>query len=76
LTSASLTKKRQGIDFSAYTAQPTLSHVAAPAGFVSVASTVSYDVAAVAVSAAADITTNLSVSAAVSATANKRPLTM
>jgi len=56
-------QKRQDIDFSAYAAQPTLPDVAAPVGFVS-ATTASYDATAVASSAAADITTALSVSAA------------
>ena len=57
-------QKRQDIDFSAYAAQPTLPDVAAPVGFVS-ATTASYDATAVASSAAADVTTALSVPAAI-----------
>jgi len=64
LAAASPLQKRQDIDFSAYAAQPTLADVAAPVGFASVTSTASYDATAVAVSAAAEITTALSVSAA------------
>ena len=65
LASASPLQKRQDIDFAAYKAQPTLSDVAAPVGFASVTSVASYDPTSVAVSAAADITTALTVSAAV-----------
>ena len=64
LVSASPLQKRQSIDFAAYAAQPTLPDVAPPVGAVS-ATAISYDPTAVASSAAADITTALSVSAVV-----------